>query len=150
MKLKMSVRSPGKGDSKRIRREGNIPAILYGNDKVGQPVTLVGEEIQTILRKMKPGLLATTVFELDDGHKRHKAIVKDVQYHFATYAIEHIDFALLADNKPVNVKVPIVLTGLGECVGVKLGGFVRQVVRTLKFPACQKTSRKNLRSISAT
>lgn len=138
MKLKMSTRSAGKGDAKRIRREGNIPAILYGDQKAGQTVTVEGEEFKAAIRKLKPGLLATTVFELEDGQNKYKAIIKDVQYHFTTYAVEHIDFTLLTDNKPVSVNVPISLAGVADCAGVKLGGFVRQVARTLRVSCLPK------------
>jgi large subunit ribosomal protein L25 len=138
MKLKISERAPGKGDAKRIRREGNIPAVLYGDNKAGQTVTLNGEEMQTILRNMKPGLLSTTVFLLEDGKKQHRAVIKDIQYHFTSYAIEHIDFALLTEQKPISLNVPIVLAGVADCVGVKLGGFVRQICRTLKVNCLPK------------
>jgi large subunit ribosomal protein L25 len=67
-----------------------------------------------------------------------KAIVKDIHYHVASYAIEHIDFAILDPHREVTVNVPITILGLADCVGVKLGGFMRQVIRALKVSCLPK------------
>jgi large subunit ribosomal protein L25 len=80
---------------------------------------------------MDSGQLATAVFEIEVDGKRERAIVKDIQYHVATYAIEHIDLMILGDKK-VRVNVPIQLAGVSDCAGVKLGGFLRQVVRAMR------------------
>src|SRR3990167_9743895 len=127
-----------KGDTKRLRREGNIPAVLYGASQSNENVYLKNDEMQAILRGLKSGLLATAVFELVDGKKTHKAVIKDVQYHVTSYAIQHIDFAILSDNAPVSVNVPIQILGSAECAGVKLGGFPRQVIRTLRVSCLPK------------
>lgn len=133
MKLAIHKRTVGKkGGTKKLRREGSIPAILYGQNGPGTPVYLQKDDIQAILRNIKSGLMATTVFELNEGDKKYKAIVKDIQYHVATYDVVHIDFALISDTTPMTINVPIQLIGMGDCVGVKLGGFIRQVIRTLK------------------
>jgi large subunit ribosomal protein L25 len=138
MKLAIHKRTTGKkGETNKLRREGNIPGILYAHNEAGTPVYVKGEEVQAILRNMKPGLLATTVFELSDGQKHHKAIIKEIQYHVTSYEVEHIDFALLTD-KPVTVNVPIRMVGVADCAGVKLGGFIRQVIRTLKVSCLPK------------
>src|SRR3990167_6722176 len=93
-----------KGETKRLRREGNVPAILYSSqNEAGTPLYVKKDDVQAILRNMKPGLLATTVFELNEGDKKHKAIVKDIQYHVASYDVLHIDFALLSEKQPVTV-----------------------------------------------
>ncbi len=119
-------------ETKKIRREGNIPGILYGQGRENESIWIKGEEIQTILRNLKSGLLGTMKFELHDGKKTHQAIIKDIQYHVANYSILHIDFAVLEEDREVTVNVPIQISGLAECVGVKLGGFVRQIIRTMK------------------
>jgi len=141
MKLTIEKRTLGtKGDKNKLRREGSIPAVLYSSDGESTPITLKGEEIQAVLRNLKqPGLLATTVFALHSGDKKQqKAVIKDIQYHVATYDILHIDFALLSDDKPVSVNVPIQIVGSADCAGVKLGGFLRQVIRTLKVSCLPK------------
>src|SRR3989344_4099735 len=128
-----------KGETNRIRREGDIPAILYGKNQENETITVKGSEVKAILRNLKSGRLATTVFELTDGGKKsRKAIVKDIQYHPANYAVEHIDLAVLLDDQLVTVNVPIRILGVDECVGIKLGGFLRQVIRTIQVNCLPK------------
>jgi large subunit ribosomal protein L25 len=130
--MKLTVVERKKGGINRLRREGKIPAVLYGHNVQGELLSVSLEEMQTILRNMKQGMLSTTVFELHDGKHKRKAIVKEIQYQVATYAIEHIDFLLLDDKIPVTINVPIQITGLADCTGIKLGGFLRQPIRTMK------------------
>lgn len=135
MKLSLKKRAGAlKSETKSIRREGNIPAILYGSGHEPEKVVVPGTEFEAILRqlKLKNHQLATTVFELHIDGANKKALVKDIQYHPATYAIEHLDFIVLDESKAVTVKVPIQIQGAADCVGVKLGGTLRQVIRALK------------------
>ena len=121
-----------------MRREGNIPAILYGPKAAPEAFYVKNEEVQTVLRKMKKGFLPTTVFELQTEKGIRKAIIKEIHYHVASYAVQHIDFLLLSDDVPVTVNVPIQVLGVAESVGVKLGGFMRQAIRTLKVKCLPK------------
>lgn len=139
MKLAVKPRlSEKKKDVKDIRREGNIPAIIYFSK--GQPEKLIidGTEFKAVLRGLKPGQLPTTVFTLSDGKRERRAIIKDIQYHLTTYVVSHIDFEELIDDVPVNVKVPVNCVGVMDCMGIKLGGFLRQVVRHVKVQCLPK------------
>lgn len=139
MKLAVKERvGEKKKDIKEIRREGNIPAILYSSK--GQPEKLIvnGAEFSAVLREMKPGQLPTTIFALSDGKKERPAIIKDIQYHLTTYHVSHIDFEELVDNVPVCVKVPVNCTGVADCMGIKLGGFLRQVIRHVQVKCLPK------------
>lgn len=139
MKLSYFSRTAGKkGEVNKLRRESSIPAVLYGLNEPVQPIFVKKDEVETFLRQMKPGMLSTAVFELHDGHKSHKAMIKEVQYHRSTYAILHIDFVRVDDKATVTVNVPIQVVGTGDCVGVKLGGFVRQAIRSLKVSGLLK------------
>lgn len=133
MKLSAFPRALGKkSEVNKIRREGDVPAVIYGRDQSVKTVFVKGDELQAILRNMKSGLLATTVFELHDGKHVTKVLVKDIQYHPVSYAVLHLDFLIIDEKTPVSVNVPIQIAGLAECAGVKLGGFMRQVIRSLK------------------
>src|SRR3569832_2004744 len=120
----LSRASTKKSDTKQIRREGKIPAILYSTGKPNIQLTVSGEEMGAILRQMKPGHLGTTVFHLKLDGKERRAIIKDIQYQLTTYQVSHIDFEELFEDVPVSGKVPIQCTGVADCVGVKLGGFL--------------------------
>src|SRR5262245_55606715 len=132
MKLTLTKRDGrAKSELKRIRREGNIPAVFYGVDHPVEKVVVKGAEFQAVLRHLKQGQLSTHVFELEVSGQAKKATIKDVQYHPVTYAIEHLDFASVIDDRPLSVNVPIQIVGAADCAGVKLGGTLRQVIRTL-------------------
>lgn len=139
MKLAVKQRvGEKKKDIKEIRRDGNIPAIIYSSKGQSEKLIIDGAEFKTVLREMKPGQLPTTVFTLSDGKKERRAIVKDIQYHLTTYIVSHIDFEELIDDVPVNVKVPVNCIGIVDCMGIKLGGFLRQVVRHVKVECLPK------------
>lgn len=139
MKLTAHVRAKAKkSDTKQIRREGKIPAILYSAGQPNLPLTLNGDEMRAVLRQMKPGHLGTTIFHLNLDGKERRAIIKDIQYQLTTYEVSHIDFEELFDDVSISVKVPIQCTGVAECVGVKLGGFLRQVIRHVKVECLPK------------
>lgn len=133
MKLTVTNRPAArKSEAKEIRRKGNIPAVLYSAGNSCENLEINGDQFKAVIRGIKSGRLSTTRFTLSDGKKDRAAIVKDIQYHPTTYQILHLDFEELIDNTPVNVKVPIHCTGIVECMGIKLGGFLRQVIRTVK------------------
>ena len=135
MKLLLKKRAGvAKSENKAIRRAGDIPAVLYGSGLEPEKLVVPGQEFQGVLRhlKVKAKQLATQIFELEIDGATRMALVKDIQYHPATYAIEHMDFILLKDDKPVTVNVPIQILGAADCVGIKLGGTLRQVIRSLK------------------
>jgi large subunit ribosomal protein L25 len=132
MKLNLIKRTGAtKGDTNRIRREGDIPAVLYGKGHENQLAAVKGMEFHQILRTLPKGRLATSTFEISLDGVSHKAIVKNISYHPTTYRIEHLDFLILADDRPVMVNVPIEVVGVADCPGIKLGGTLRQVARTL-------------------
>jgi large subunit ribosomal protein L25 len=139
MKLAVKQRvGEKKKDIKDIRRDGDVPAIIYFPK--GQPEKLIvsGVEFGAVLRGMKPGQLSTTVFTLSDGKKERRAIIKDIQYHPTSYSVLHIDFEELIDDVPVSVKVPVNCIGVADCVGIKLGGFLRPVSRYVKVKCLPK------------
>lgn len=128
MKLNVNTRAGAtKGEIKQIRREGNIPAIIYSPGRDGELLTVNGTEFTTAIRNMESGRLSTTTFTLNVGGKSKQAIVKGIQYHPTSYQVIHLDFQELTDA-PISVRVPILCTGVADCPGIKLGGFLRQVI----------------------
>lgn len=131
MKLHTLKRAAGaKGAINKLRREGYIPCVLYAREKAGETLAVNAVEFQSHMRQVKSGHLPTTVFTLVDelGQKRN-VLVKEIQYNPVNYAVVHLDFLELVKGHKINVKVPIECTGQVDCVGVKLGGVLRQVIR---------------------
>lgn len=139
MKLKALKRSSQKkSDIKRLRREGFIPAVIYGKGK-GENIAVASNEYQTLATKVQPGHLPVTVFTLvDENGKERKAIIKDIQYQITTYNVTHLDFEELFDDVKVDIKVPIECVGAADSAGIKLGGVLRQVIRHVKVRCLPK------------
>jgi large subunit ribosomal protein L25 len=139
MKLTVKPRvGDKKSEIKQMRREGAIPAIVYSSKGQSKKIVLSGVEFSAVLRAMKPGHLPTTVFTLSGDGSEYRAIIKDIQYDLTTYNVTHIDFAELIEDTLVSVKVPVTCIGIADCIGVKLGGFLRQVVRHVKVECSPK------------
>ncbi|MCB9196104.1 MAG: 50S ribosomal protein L25 [Flavobacteriales bacterium] len=111
----------GKKDAASLRREGRVPAVLYGGD----------EQTHFHIAELDAKKLYYTpnvyVVNLDVNGKQTKAIIQDVQLHPTSDNVIHIDFLEVSEDKPVKVKLPIKLTGFS--VGVRNGGKLRQHFR---------------------
>jgi large subunit ribosomal protein L25 len=69
-----------KGETKRIRREGDVPGIIYVKGESTDSIAVRGAEFENILRSVLPGRLSTTMFLLqDENGKERKAILKEIQ-----------------------------------------------------------------------
>lgn len=140
MKLNYQARKIStKGAVAALRRDGRIPGIIYKGDGAGEPISVERAEYEALLRQLKSGHLSVTVLELtDEAGKVRKALVKDIDYERTTYNVLHLDFEELQDDKPVTVRVPIELIGSQDCKGVKLGGFLRQIIRAMRVRCLPK------------
>ncbi|MCU0288859.1 MAG: 50S ribosomal protein L25 [Acidobacteria bacterium] len=126
MTLKAESRNEvGKKIAKKLRRDGRIPAIIYGEKEESIPISLAVSDIKIIL-KSKSG--ENTVLKIHRDNTQMDAMLKEVQYDYLSDTIIHADLIRIDLNKPVVVNVPIVVTG--EPVGVKVeGGFFEFITR---------------------
>ncbi len=140
MKLNIRPRSlDKKREPGRIRRAGDIPAVVYSRGSESDAIIVSGAEFGQILRSIVKGRLATTQLTLvDEKGKERKVLVKDIQYHPTTYTILHLDFEELKEGVKVKVKVPIECDGVMDCAGIKLGGVLRRVIRSIKVECLPK------------
>jgi large subunit ribosomal protein L25 len=126
----------GKGEARRLRREGSIPAVAYGKGLASTLLSVSPKEILSILQSER-GQNSVLEMELDatsatgGDHAKAKLLlmIKDYSYHPVHRGLEHVDFVQVRFDQPVDVNVPLI--GLGKPVGVTTGGIVRQVYRTL-------------------
>lgn len=139
MKLSVTRRSEKKKSvTAKIRREGKIPAILYSKGEKGSEITVDAIEFKKILNTTPTGTLSSKVFTLDIEGKATKAVVKDIQYNITTYDVIHIDFEELHEKLPVTLNIPLVCVNTVDCIGVKLGGAIRQVIRKVRVTCLPK------------
>ncbi len=125
----------GNGPARVLRREGRVPAILYGPGT--EPVMLsfdAGDFEKAIKNRKISQILLSLVIQ--NGEKTARtAMVKSVQAHPVSRNLLHIDFYEVSMDRKVKVKVPIV--AMGKSIGVELGGMlqiVRREVEVLCFP----------------
>ena len=128
-----------KSETRMIRQKGNIPAVIYMRGNNNETVSVREVEFTTLLRSVQPGRLSTTIFTLvDEKGKERRAVLKEIQYETTTYKVRHLDFEELFDDVAINIKVPIEFSGVADCVGIKLGGVIRQVLRHVRVRCLPK------------
>lgn len=132
--LEAAVRTgTGKGEARRIRREGSIPAVLYGRKMQTFHLTVKPEPLKKILTS---GARENTLIALrvagPGSEKMGKQVVmlKDLQVHPISRSYLHADFYAIAMDEKIEVDVPIHLTGRPE--GAKVGGILGQTLRELR------------------
>jgi large subunit ribosomal protein L25 len=127
-----------KGELKRLRIQGSIPAVLYAKGHENENLSINAHDFQQILNQIPKGRLSTTVFTLKKEKKKYLSLIKEIQYDVTSYDIIHLDFEILSEKEMIKVSVPIECLGEEACVGVKLGGLLRQTVRSLKVSCLPK------------
>ncbi len=129
--LEAQPRVPGtKNDARRVRREGKIPAVLYG---AGKDAAALSVDPRQVLRILHSASGHNTIFDLSlDGDERTKAMIVDWQFEPIKGKLLHIDLKRIAMDQKLTVMVPIVLRG--EAAGVKQqGGILEQVLREVEI-----------------
>jgi large subunit ribosomal protein L25 len=124
----------GKNASRRLRRNGMIPVILYGAKDMNIPLTLNKKDVFQILRS-EAG--ENTVFEVSFNSETINAMIKDLQKNLVTDEIIHADLIQIALDKAIRVSIPVVT--VGDAVGVKTeGGFVDFITREIEVECLPK------------
>ena len=127
IKLNADIRSvAGKGAARRIRKNKNIPAVIYGEKKAPVAIELNGQAFEMLIRQ--PGL-RTKLFQIETSNGNEDAMLMDIQYHPVTDAPIHVDFKRIDVKKPVNVVVPVEVINAETSKGLKLGGVLNFAVR---------------------
>jgi large subunit ribosomal protein L25 len=109
----------GKGASRRLRKEGLVPAVIYGGDVEPKSVTLKDNEVLKAVST--PGFL-TSVVEVSVDGQAEKVIVKALQRHPATGAVMHMDLLRIAENTVITTRVPLSFINAAKSEGVKSQG----------------------------
>jgi len=118
----------GKNASRRLRKQGFIPAVLYGEGKETVPLVLEKKDVILIL-KSDSG--ENTIFKVAFDSKAQDAMFKDIQIDVVTDELIHADLVQISMDKAVRVNVPVSLQG--DAVGVKTeGGFVDFMTREIE------------------
>ncbi|AEA34077.1 50S ribosomal protein L25 [Hippea maritima DSM 10411] len=120
MLITAQKRDIGTKAAKKLRREGKIPAVIYGADFGSEHIAVDRSEFMAAIRRSR----RNDRFELKLDNEEFKVIVKEIQWHPVKEEVEHVDFYKLTEGRPVTVDVPVRV--VGESKGVKMGGDLYQ------------------------
>ena len=115
----------GKGSARAIRREGRVPAVIYGDGKAPIAISI---ERKKLVRDMSTGNFLTTIYDVKVGTESNRVLPRDVQLHPVTDIPEHVDFLRIGANTTVGVEVAVEFINEDDCPGLRAGG-VLNVVR---------------------
>ncbi|WP_375290356.1 50S ribosomal protein L25/general stress protein Ctc [Qipengyuania sp.] len=115
----------GKGASRHLRREGRVPAVIYGGKEEPQ---MIHVEAKELIRMLDTGHLMNSIVNIEIGGKSVRTLPKDVALHPVTDRPEHADFLRLSKDAKVEVMVPVVFVNEEKAPGLKKGG-VLNIVR---------------------
>jgi len=115
----------GKGSSRAVRRDGRVPAVIYGGN---QPPELIIVGANDLTIKYNKGGFRNTLFNVDIEGASQQVLPRDVQTHPVTDRIIHVDFLRVGADTRIAIEVPVHFSGMPESPGLKRGG-VLNVVR---------------------
>ena len=115
----------GKGSSRAIRRQGNIPAVIYGDSKDPVGIVLPSKDVSLMLHR---GGFMTSILEIDIDGTKHKVLPKDYQLDPVKDFLMHVDFLRVSSKTIVTVNIPVHFDNEEDCPGLKQGG-VLNIVR---------------------
>jgi len=123
----------GKGASRRLRRDGKVPAILYGGHADARALTVSHQKLLIMLENER---FYSTILNLKVGEEAQAAILKDVQRHPFKNAILHIDFQRVEENEKIRISIPLHFKGEAVSPGVKSQGGLVSHMRTEVEVSC--------------
>lgn len=109
----------GKGASRRLRRSGRVPAIIYG---AGEPPQNISLDQNKMVHNLENEGFFSHVITVNLNGKKQKAILRDLQRHPAKPIILHVDFQRVSEDQAIHVHVPLHFIGEDTCPGVKQEG----------------------------
>jgi large subunit ribosomal protein L25 len=120
----------GKGASRRLRRSGKVPAILYGGKTEPRALML---DHEVLLHQLENEAFYSSILTVTVGDKSQPCILKDLNRHPAKRLILHVDLQRVLEDQEIRVSVPIHFTNEDVCVGVKdQGGAISHLMTEIE------------------
>ena len=120
----------GKGNARSLRGEGRVPAVIYGEKKGPESISIA---INDITKLYNTGRILSTLLDVDIDGKKHRVIARDVQLHPVRDTILHADFLRLGKGAKIAVEVPVRFLNEETCPGLKSGGVLNVVRYTVEL-----------------
>lgn len=119
----------GKGTARAARRNGQIPAVIYGNKEEPLMVTVQRRVLEQEISKS--GFFIRLI-DLDVGGTTHRVLPRDMQLHPVTDVPLHVDFLRYSADRKITVEIPVHFTNEAESPGIKTGGVLNIVRHTIE------------------
>jgi len=126
----------GKGAARALRRKGKVPGVVYGG---GEDALAISLETARIALEHERGGFFSRLYDLDLDGSSLRVLAREVQLHPVTSKVLHVDFLRLTSGSEVNVDVPVEFLNEDISPGVKRGGVLNIVRRTVEL-ICQADS----------
>lgn len=120
----------GKGASRALRREGRVPAVIYGGKEEPTPIHV---EERLLARHLGTGHFMNSIVMIEHGGKTIRTLPKDVAFHPVNDRPLHVDFLRLSKDSKVDVNVPVVFVNEPASPGLKKGGVLNVVRHELEL-----------------
>jgi large subunit ribosomal protein L25 len=114
----------GKGSARELRRNGLIPAVIYGDKQAPVSITLNTNEVT---KRVHAGGFLTTIVTVDVGGQSYRVLPKDYQLDPVRDFVLHVDFLRVSGNTQVTVEIPVHFVNDDKAPGIKVGGVVNIV-----------------------
>ena len=120
----------GKGASRALRRDGRVPAVVYGEKKEALSIHV---EEKLLSKMLSTGHFMNSVVMIDYKGKAHRTLPKAVDFHPVTSRPIHVDFLRIGEHTKVHVAVPMRFDNEDDSPGLKRGGVLNVVVHELEL-----------------
>jgi large subunit ribosomal protein L25 len=120
--------SNGTAPSRRMRRTGKVPAVVYGAGKESQMIEV---DHNALARHLKMESFHASILDMTMNGTRERVLLRDVQMHPWKAEVLHVDFQRIAADRKIHMKVPLHFVHAEICPGVKEGGIVSHVMNDL-------------------
>jgi large subunit ribosomal protein L25 len=120
----------GKGASRRLRRAGRVPAVLYGGHGEPRNITFNHQQLLTLIDNEK---FYSSIISVNVDSESQPAIIRDVQMHPARNSVVHVDLQRVVENEKIKIHLPIHFRNEAASPGVKLqGGIVSHLMQDVE------------------
>ncbi len=122
----------GKGAARSVRREGRVPAVIYGGGLKPEPISVDFKDVNKLIYA---GRFLTTIFEIDMEGRKERVLPRDFQLDVVTDRPVHVDFLRLAAGARVRIGLPVHVENRDASPGIKKGGTVNIVLHSVEVLA---------------
>jgi large subunit ribosomal protein L25 len=120
----------GKGAARAVRRQGQVPAVIYGGGQAAEAIALDFNQTKQLIFA---GHFLTTIFEIDVDGRKVRAIPRDYQLDPVRDFPVHVDFLRLSEGQAIKVVVPVHVVGQDQSPGLKRGGSLQVVEHSVEL-----------------